>query len=335
MVTRTLPCRIASWLLLPFVLGALNVPAAHAGQVRVNVGSNFFAPYAANVNEGDHVVWVWISGGHTVTNWTLPADSVNGGIDGSIFDSEPGGLHFGLSNQRFSWKSDRTGHVPYVCVPHMSLDMTGRVIVAPLATPPTVPVADFRITEVLFNEPSGKDLVEIANLGAAAGNLGRFRLARLGTGTGVEIALNDFPVPAGGRVTIHANETGANDPANIYLSELGNLGDVQGSVALYVPSSLSFQNALTNADMMLDFVQWGAGGQVNEGTANTAGFWTPGTSIDNVAVGHSIEYCQNATLDHGVDRWAEISPPNFGSNGNCTTPTVFQSWGRLKIIYRE
>ena len=125
MVTRILRCRVASCLLSLLTFGAPLVPAVQAGQVRVNVGSggSFFTPYAVNINEGDHVVWVWLSGSHTVTSWTLPADSVNFSADGAIFDS--GGSPFGLSNQRFAWKSDRTGHVPYVCVPHIVDVMSG------------------------------------------------------------------------------------------------------------------------------------------------------------------------------------------------------------------
>ena len=336
MVTGTLPCRVASCLLLLVAL-TLSLPVAHAGQVRVTVGGggNNFSPYAANINGGDHVVWVWAGGSHTVGNWNLPDDSTGFSTDGSIFDS--GGEPFGLSGARFSWKSDRTGVIPYVCAPHNNF-MTGRVIVAPLTFPPTVPVADFRLTEVQFNVPGGLDLIEIANLGDAAGDLRSFRLTISGAGTGVEISPTaNFPVPASGRVIIHTNESGTNNtpPGHIYVLGLGALPDAAGSIALYVPHSLAPGNALTNANMMIDFVQWGASGQPNEGTANLAGFWSPGTSISDVAAGHSIEYCENSPFIHGVNEWREISPPNFGISQHCTTPTLSESWGRLKIIYRH
>ena len=48
-----------------------------------------------------------------------------------------------------------------------------------------------------------------------------------------------------------------------------------GSLALYAPSTATDgQAALTEADMLIDFVQWGAGGQANEATAVAATFWT-------------------------------------------------------------
>ena len=315
------------------LLLACGAAPARAGQVRVDVGVSgqlTFTPYAVNINAGDHVVWVWRTPSHTVTSWKLPDDSISSVPDGATFNSSPSFLGQPATT-RFSWKSPDTLDVPYVCAPHASA-MSGRVIIS---NGPKVPVADFRITEVLFNDPLVKDLIEIANLGQAAGNLGRFRIAVLGTGTGVELAFNDFPVPSFGRVTIHTNESGPNDATNIFLPGLGNLGDGAGSIALYVPYSLAPGNALTNDKMMIDFVQWGAGGQPNEGTADLAGFWSPGTSINDVAVGHSIEYCEGSPYIHGVNQWREISPPNFGTTSHCTTPTRSESWGRLKIIYRQ
>ena len=335
-MTRITLSRSAAFGLSLLALGALMAPLAHGGQVRVNVGSGgtVFSPYAVNINQGDHVVWVWLSSPHTVTNWNAPADSVNVSVDGTIFDSQP--THIGQpTTTRFSWKSDRTGHVPYVCVPHISENMTGRVIISPLTQPPTIPVADFRLTEVQFNVALGRDLVEISNLGAAAGDLQSFRLAMAGTGTGVVISANSFSVPAGGRVVIHTNESGTNNSplGHIYMA-LGDLNDVAGSLSLYVPSTVTAQNAVTNSALMIDFVQWGAGAQANEATAGSVNFWTAGEFIGGVAAGHSIAYCANQTLDHGIDRWAEISPPSLGVLNDCNTPVLSQTWGYLKAIYR-
>jgi len=315
------------------VLLALAASHAFAGQVRVTVGqsgSNVFSPYKININQGDQVVWVW-AGFHNVASSAAPSDST--APDGVIFDSDPGG--FGQPNTtRFSWKSDRTGHVPYSCIVHSPV-MNGHIFIVPLTSPPTNPVADIRLGEVQFNVPGGQDLIEIANLGAAAGDLRSYRIATAATGTGVTIVNTDFPIAAGARVTIHTGVAGANTATDIFAPGIGNLNDAAGSVALYVPSTLAPQNALTNTNLLIDFVQWGASGQSNETTAATAGFWGAGTSINGVAAGHSIEYCANATLDHGANHWAEVAIPNFGSNGNCSTPVAEETWGKLKIIYRR
>jgi hypothetical protein len=283
-----------------------------------------------NINEGDHVIWRWVGSGHTVTNWSHPADSLSPNFDGTIFDSDPAHGPLGQSNgTQFTWKSDRTGHVPYVCVPHLPL-MSGRIIVSPRTQPLTVPVSEFRITEVQFDTPGGYDRIEIANLGDAPGDLAAYRMSI--DGFFFVIPGNIYSVPAGDRVILHLGETGVNIYPDIYVP--GTTLDNAGSVSLYAPSTLFFQSAFTNPALMIDFVQWGAPAQPNETTANLAGYWTTGTSINGVAAGHSIEYCANATLDHGVARWAEIAIPNFGGNGDCATPTASDTWGRLKVLYR-
>lgn len=319
----------------------LNAPHAHAGQVRVTVGAptNTFTNYQANVNLGDHVTWVWATSGHTVTSWTLPTDSMSLNADGSVFDSDAGGLHLGQpSSTRWSWKSDRLGHVPYVCVPHAP-DMSGRVIVHNPSND-KVDVADFRISEVQYNVAAGLDLIEITNYGLATGNLGRFRITTTAATTelvGPAGATNDIIVPSNGRVTVHLNAAGVNSNTDVFIATFApgtGLPNSAGALSLYVPNTIAPGNSTSNAAMMIDFVQWGAGGQSNEATAVTAGFWGSGNFVPQTAAGHSIEYCPDANLSHGDSRWAEVSTPNFGSDGQCLTPVMSESWGRLKIIYR-
>lgn len=338
-MSTTLRGRLAS-LATSLLIALLAQATAHAGQVRVSVGlgGQFMVPYAVNINLGDHVTWVWANTGHTVTSWVFPDDSLNFSFDGSIFDSDAGGLHSGqASSTRFSWKSSFLGVATYVCAPHTN-NMSGRIFIHDPNTD-AVPVADFRISEVQYNVAGGADLIEITNYGAADGNLGGFRIAGSGaptaelTGPGA----NNILVPSGGRVVVHLNTAGTNTNTDIFIASYvagTGLANTSGSLALYAPHSLAPGNALTNAGMILDFVQWGAGAQANETTAMTASFWGSGTFVPTVAAGHSIEYCANAPLDHGVSRWAEVAVPNFGSDGQCLTPTRTETWGRLKTHYR-
>ena len=342
-MSRTLLSRMARLVASLVLLALIASPAARAGQVRVTVGTptNLFTPYAVNINLGDHVTWVWSANGHTVTTWKPPDDSlaVNYDLVNPVFDSDAGGTHFGQpATTRFSWKSDRLGHVPYVCVPHIP-DMSARVIVSdPNITP--VPVADFRITEVQYNVAAGLDLIEITNYGLATGNLGRYRFTTTGATTelvGPAGALSDIIVPSGGRVVVHLNVVGVNTNTDIFIASFApgtGLPNTAGSLALYVPYSLAPGNSVSNTAMIIDFVQWGAGAQPNETTAATAGFWGATTFIPTVADGHSIEYCPNVDFDHGVSRWAEVATPNFGSDGQCLTPVRSDSWGRVKALYR-
>ncbi len=52
-----------------------------------------------------------------------------------------------------------------------------------------------------------------------------------------------------------------------------------------------------------------------------------------MATGHSIEFC-GASGQYGRTEWAEIAVPNFGSNGNCTTPAKTRTWEEVKTLYR-
>ena len=345
-MSRTLRPRGARRIASLALIALLVHPPVHAGQVRVTVGTptDTFTPYVVNVNIGDHVVWVWGAGGHTVTTWTLPADSLalNYHVCPACdFDSDAGGTHFGQTSlTRFSWKSDQLGHVPYVCVPHIP-DMTGRVIVSDPGAGPAVPVADFRISEVQYNVAAGLDLIEITNYGLAAGNLGRYRITTSGGLTelvGPPAALNDIIVPSGGRVVVHLNAAGVNTNTDIFVAFSPGTGlpNTNGALALYVPHSVASGggSGTGNTATIIDFVQWGAGAQANEATAVTAGFWGAGNFIPTVAAGHSIEYCPDAGFGHGLSLWAEVATPNFGADGQCLTPVHSETWGRLKTMYR-
>src|SRR5437762_706558 len=135
---------LSLWLLASAVVASL-APGAFAGQVRVDVsnvaGAHQFFPYLVTINRGDHVVWVWRNGSHSVTSGD---SALCGGNDGA-FDS--GNIPINISSgTAFTWKSlNAAGQQRYYCIPHCDM-MAGRInIVASGAA-----VADFRITEVEF-----------------------------------------------------------------------------------------------------------------------------------------------------------------------------------------
>lgn len=319
---RSLPHALAA------LLALLLAAPAIAGQVRVNVSNYMFSPANVSANLGDHLVWIWTGGAHTVTSgdYSVVGDIVAG--DGLFNSSPTGAMPVGAT---FTWKSTVTGTRPYYCQPHVP-EMVGSLN---LLASGAAGSSDFRITEVQFNVAGNLDLIEIANLGAA-GNLGMYRVsvnggaAQVLKNSGNVVAQTNLIVPAGGRVVLRCNTTGTNSDSVVYLPAITDL-PASGSVALYVPNSINTSLAL--ADQMLDFVQWGAGGQGNEATAQAAGFWAAGAAIQNVAAGHSIEFCGQPG-QYGFGYWHEISTPNFGGDGNCATPTFSTTWGRIKTLYR-
>jgi plastocyanin len=285
---------------------------SQAGQVRVNVVNFSFVPQEVSVNQGDQVVWFWVNAGHSVT-------SGSGCNASGIFNSGTQS-----ANTRFSWKSTGLGDVNYICIPHCP-SMAGVVSVATSGAN----VSDFRITEVRVASapPHTVDFIEITNMGTASGNLGRYRVVTAGITT--ELHINDIVVPAGGRLVIHPGSTGVNTATDIFLPTVTMTNP--GSVALYYPNSVT--PALTDPNMVVDFVQWGAGTQPNEATAVEALTWTTGAFIPTVADGHSYEFCGTRT-DRGPAFWRGISEPNPGTNGNCSTPVQSSTWGSVKTLYR-
>jgi plastocyanin len=314
---------VFSALLFTVLLAVLfTLDPSRAGEVRVNItGNSFtgtFGPRTLNINSGDHVVWVWTGGQHSTTS----GDSSTGVADGR-WDSDIQ-TTAGTNTPAFSWQGNLLGVSTYFCQLHAP-PMAGRVIVGS-----GIPVPDLRLTEVQYNEPSGFDKIEITNLGAALGDLGRYRIA---TGaSAVSIALTSVSLAPGASLTLHANESGTNTPTDMYLPAIGPLNDAAGSVALYVPNTVN--TSLADATQIVDFVEWGAGGQPNEGTAVSASVWSAGSTAPTVAAGHSIEFCGASNQHAGF--WTDNPTPNFsGAASNCgVVPTHVSTWGRIKQLYR-
>ena len=164
MPIRPLRAALAAAALLTAFAGA-----AHAGQFRINVSNFVFSPRAVNLDMGDHAVWVWTGGTHTVTS----GDST--GFMSGLFNSNS--VDFGGA---FSFRTSTPQLIRYYCIPHAP-DMAGRLIVQASGNNNA---SDFRLTEVLF--AGGEDRVEIANLGAT-GDLA------LITGAYVRVRYGEYP----------------------------------------------------------------------------------------------------------------------------------------------
>jgi plastocyanin len=109
------------------LVALLGVPAAvSATTFTVNCNAASFSPGTININTGDTIRWVFVSGfSHTVTNGT-------GGSDpgaGSLFDQTLS------SGQSFEFTFTNAGSFDYFCRFHEFAGMKGTVVVA--STPVT------------------------------------------------------------------------------------------------------------------------------------------------------------------------------------------------------
>ena len=320
----------ARWFL---VLAAvcLFVFPAQAGQVRVDLNSTTFTPTNISLNVGDHVVWVWNTSMHNVISGTsTPSGRFNSGAAVTTFTTGGG--------TAWTWKSSgATGNQSYFCQQHLVNGMTAVLNIQASG----VAVSDFRITEIQYGAAGTGDRIEISNLGDAAGNLGRYRIA---VGNAQSILPVTVPVAAGGRITIMTNQSGTNTattlfqgpPAGGLAGGSGTIGDlgVQGSVALYAPFRQSSTVAgPLDVNTIIDFVQWGLDGQPNADIAESAALWPNGDVVSGESnPAYSISFCGNKT-QHGALHW-NVTLANFGTAGLCSTPTLNTSWGRIKTIYR-
>lgn len=157
---------------------------------------------------------------------------------------------------------------------------------------------------IVFNEVhyGNRNLVEIYNNGNVAVDLSTYWLC-LGPGTYSQIGTL---TPESGTAELAAGE---------FLVLPYDMPDTEGGLGLYST------NTFANADAIVDFVQWGAGGSAREDVAVEAGIWSTGDFVPTVGLSSSIEY--DGEGDASSD-WAEETSPSLGfSNDTETQSTVF------------
>ncbi|GAA4272645.1 spondin domain-containing protein [Aquimarina gracilis] len=154
---------------------------------------------------------------------------------------------------------------------------------------------------VVFNEIryQGTDLIEILNLGNQEADLSDYWLC-LGPGTYERIG--DLTPESGSTVV----------PAGEYLVLSYNLSDSEGGLGLYS------SNEFTNAEAIVDFVQYGAGDSTRENVAVAAGIWTAGEFVPVVSdANNSIIF--DGEGNTAAD-WAETTTVTFGEENMLTMP---------------
>ncbi len=166
----------------------------------------------------------------------------------------------------------------------------------------TVP-AEMRSLVINEVQYGSRDLVEIYNNGNVSADLSSYWLC-LGPGTYVQIG---NLTPESGNIELAAGE---------FLVLPYTMPDDQGGLGLYS------ENQFGNADALVDFVQWGAGGSPREDVAVAAGIWTAGEFVPTVALeSYSIEY--DGDGDAASD-WAEEVNPSLGlANDTAVQSTTF------------
>ncbi len=164
----------------------------------------------------------------------------------------------------------------------------------------TMPVANRQ--SIVLNEVQYGNLnyVEIYNNGNVAVDLSGYWLC-LGPGEYSQIGTL---TPKTGSIEL---------PAGEFLVLPVTLPDTQGGLGLYST------NAFTNAEAIVDFVQWGASGSARENVAVEAGIWTEGEYVPTVGLSASIEY--DGEGDTAAD-WNPEAIPSLGEANDAAPRTT-------------
>ncbi len=174
------------------------------------------------------------------------------------------------------------------------------------------------VANVVLNEVQyrGTDQIEILNKGQEAADLNDFWLC---LGPGNYQRIGDL-TPISGNTTV---------PAGGFVVLPMSLPDTEGGIGLYAT------NEFTNADAIVDFVQYGAAGSPRESVAVAAGLWTAGEFVPEVTSdNHSIIFDGDG---NGAANWAETTTPTFGAANMLMAPVrsvVFNevNYGENKLI---
>jgi len=151
--------------------------------------------------------------------------------------------------------------------------------------------AQYRIVEV---DPAA-DKITIKNFGSTTEDISAYRLCTL------------FDYEALSGLTVESGSLNLAPNDEVVLVASGYLNDTAADLGLYLPTG----NFGTAANM-LDFTQWGSGGNGRESVAVSKGIWTAGTFI-NVAPPYAFN---GSATDFGVNFWETLLGVNDFETGS-------------------
>ena len=163
------------------------------------------------------------------------------------------------------------------------------------------------INEVLYDATgtdTGKEYIILYNNGDEAINLTGYELNAV---SGDYYVLPNFSLNAKSFVVIHWRAEGTNSQTDLYTGTSGfdaNMGDTSGWVALFK----SHPTTSTAKDLIVDYLEYGAGGKTWESAAVNAGIWTAGNFIVDADSGKAIKLKIDGQDNNSPDDWMTIEP---------------------------
>ncbi|MDP2930684.1 MAG: lamin tail domain-containing protein, partial [bacterium] len=157
------------------------------------------------------------------------------------------------------------------------------------------------INEVFYNPEgtdTGKEYVVLYNNGDSMVDLTGWELD---PSDAPYFAFSAFSLAAKQFVTIHINCAGANTDNNLFAGKTTAMGNDSGPIAL-------FNSSTHSKTTIVDYIEYGEGGQTNESKAVDAGIWTTGNFIPGAAEGKSIKLKTDGADTNSPNDWIESNP---------------------------
>jgi len=173
------------------------------------------------------------------------------------------------------------------------------------------------INEVLYDPPGSSDTglerIELFNNGSTAVNLAGWELYPART---PYYRFPSYSLLPGAFVVIHLRESGTDTPTDLFegTGATQNMGNTTGSVAL-------FDSSYHSAATLVDFMEYGAGGQTWESAAVQDSIWVAGDFVPAAPEGSSIGLFPNGTDNNRSTDWREFRFPTIGKK-NLFAPVL-------------
>jgi PKD repeat protein len=168
---------------------------------------------------------------------------------------------------------------------------------------PKIVFGNVVIDEVLYNpsttSDTGKEYIRLYNNGDSVVDLTNWDID---PSSANYFTIPSFTLNAKTFITIRINTSGTNSDTDIYTGTLSNMSDTEGPIAIFSSTSHTIAT-------LIDYIEYGAGGQVNESKAVSAGLWTTGNFIPNVsAPGKAIKLKTDGVDNNSPSDWIETEP---------------------------
>jgi len=194
---------------------------------------------------------------------------------------------------------------------------------------PFISKAAIIINEIFYNPEgvdTGSEYIRLFNNGDEAVDLTGWELD---PSSAPYFTFPSFTLKSKKLVTIHINSSGVNTDEDLYDNGSGNMSNTEGPIAL-------FNSSTHSQSTIIDYIEYGSGGQSNESKAVSAGIWTESDFINNVEEGLAIKLKTNNEDNNSSTDWEQTTPTiKLSSHENNSKESSPKPDSQIKISANE